>query len=436
MANTGLFPGWRVVVGSGCGLAFGSVIFASGAFSQLASAWGHEFSWTQPQLAKAATLFLFLQMATYPIVGWLLDRWGSRKVACASILLFALSLAALSQIGNSLGQFYAAFALIGLVSAGTNVVSYARAISLWFDRKRGLALGLAAGSQAVGAILVPMLAAQLIASFGWSSAVLSFAAVQLAFCLPLVRLLVKDSPAPYGLLPDGDSSDVRQSVGVKILIGPSRSAVIQSPTFWKLALSFSVMGLIVYAIVINVVFILSKTAGLSPSDVAKVQAVGGAAVLVGRVGFGYLLDKLHGPWVGIIMLIASGFGIALFAMSPTPALIYLGAFLIWAAIGGESDLMPYLASRYFGTRSLSSVFGWFLAAFFIGAAVGPTAFSVMAQMLNSVALPLWMLVALQAVPAAVFLWPGRYPTKAELSIGTGAPTVAGAAQPELVAKMP
>ena len=300
--NSGLFRGWRVVAGSGIGIAFGSVVFTGGGFAQLAHAWGHEFGWTQPQLAKAATIYLLLQTVTFPVLGWLLDRWGSRKVASASIVLFTLALLALSRIGDSLNQLYAAFALIGLVSGGTNVVSYARALSLWFDRQRGLALGLAAGSQAIGAVLLPILGAKIIATAGWSAALSSLAAFELVVCLPLVALLVRDSPAPYGLLPDGAASAGPAAPAKALVIGLSRGAVLRSPTFWKLALAFAVMGLTFYAISINIVFILSKTAGLAPAEIAKIQAIAGAAVLIGRIGFGWLLDRLHAPRVGMLTL--------------------------------------------------------------------------------------------------------------------------------------
>jgi len=412
-----MFAGWKVVAGSGVGIAFGSVLFATGGFAQLANAWGHEFGWTQPQLAKAATIYLFLQMVTYPLLGWMLDRWGSRKVAMGSIALFAVSLLALSRIGNSLMQLYAAFALIGLVSAGTNVVSYARAISLWFDRRRGMALGLAAGAQAIGGVLVPLMTARLIAASGWSTAVLCLAVLELAVCLPLVATLVKDSPAPYGLLPDGDlpraGLPVRASAQPR-LFGPPPAVVLRSAVFWKLALAFVVMGLTAYAISINVVFILTHTAALAPAEIAKMQAASGAAVLLGRIGFGCLLDRFRAPLVGILTVVVAAAGIALYAFTTLPLAILAGAMLLGAAAGGESDLMPYLAGRYFGTRALSSVFGWFLAAFFVGGAIGPVAFAGIAAAQDSVTTPLLILLGLQAIPVLAFLTLGGYPTQGEL----------------------
>jgi MFS family permease len=416
MQQSRIFLGWRVVAGSGVGIAFGSVVFASGGFAQLAHAWGHDFGWDQSQLAKAATIYLILQMLTYPVFGGLLDRWGSRRVASASIVLFAAALIGLSRISGSLVQLYAAFAVIGLVSAGTNVVSYARALSLWFDRKRGLALGLAAGSQAVGGVLIPLLAAKIIASGGWSSAVLALAAFELLVCLPLVLLLVRDSPAAYGLLPDGAPAAVAGPDTPPIVYGPSRGEIIRSVAFWKLAVCFATMGLGAYALSINIGFILTQTAGLPIAEIAKIQATAGAAVLVGRIGFGYLLDRLHAPVVAIITLIVSATSIAIYAASPSPGIVLVGAVLMGCSIGGESDLMPYLASRYFGTRALSSVFGWFLAAFFVGAAIGPTAFASIATAQHSVVLPLNLLLALQLLPAALFLTLGRYPSATEWAL--------------------
>ena len=411
MSRSVIFPGWRVVAGSGFGIAFGSAVISTAAFPQLASAWSHSFGWSQPALAQAATIFLLLQTVTLPVFGWLLDRYGSRRVACTSIVLFALALLALARIGDTLTQLYAAYALVGLVSAGTNVISYARAISLWFDRKRGLALGLAAASQAVGGVLVPLLTARIIAASGWSNAVLALAAVELVVSLPLVWLLVRNSPAPYGLRSDGASAPAGDAAPA-VLAGPPPRQIIRSPEFWKIALCFIAMGLTTYAILINFVYILEQSAGMTALEASKVQATAGAAVLLGRIGFGWLLDRLPGAVVGLLALALAGLGIATLAAAPAWALV--GALLLGCSIGGESDLMPYLAGRYFGTRSVSSVFGWFLSLFFVGASIGPVAFASIAAEQHSVAAALYGLLALQLLPALVFLTLGRYPSAADL----------------------
>ncbi|MDR3454913.1 MAG: MFS transporter [Rhodoferax sp.] len=420
MTRRAFFPGWKVVIGSGIGISFGSIIFFAASFALLASAWAREFGWTQIELAKAASIFLLIQTAMCPVCGWLLDRWGSRKFAVASIAFFAASLMLLSRIGNSLTQMYLGIALVSLVSAGTNVVSYARAITLWFDRKRGMALGLAASFQALGSFLLPLVSQKIIAQSGWSVALLSLAAFELLVCLPLVALLVKDSPTPYGLLPDGAEPAEKVATAKPVVAGMEVRDIMRTGSFWKLVVCFAIMGMSFYAITPNIVFILTKTAGLSLADVAKVLAISGVAVLFGRIGFGYLLDKLHAPIVGIIVLALSTTCYVIYATTKVPALIFAAAAIGGVAIGGDTDFMPYMASRYFGTRAVSKVFGWFLAAFFIGATVGPVVFARAMTAYNGAVTPLMALAALQIVPAVLFLSLGRYPAEPEFTIGAAA----------------
>lgn len=424
MTKRAYFPGWNVVVGSGIGISFGSVpVFAAG-FALLSSAMAKDFGWTQPDVAKAATIFLLLQTLTYPLCGWPLDRWGSRRFAVASIFMLAVSLAVLSQVNGTLTQFYLAFALLGATTAGTNVVSYARAIALWFNRKRGLALGLAASAQAVGSFLIPVFAQKLIAHYGWSSALLVLAAFELVICLPLVALLIKDSPKPYGLLPDGDAPSVEAVASDANEDGMTVGEIIRTTAFWKLAFCFAIMGMTFYAIVPNIAYILTKQAGMSMADVAKIQAVSGISVLFGRIGFGYMLDRFHAPVVAIIALLLSAISATIYATTPIPALIVAASILGGFAIGGESDLMPYLASRYFGTRAVSRIFGWFLFAFFLGATVGPLTFAQLSAAYGGASVPLLMLAALQIVPAVLFLSLGRYRPELNGRTVTGAATAA------------
>jgi len=409
VAGQGLFPGWKVVAGAGVGIAFGSAPFFAAGFALLAAGMAHDFGWTQPQVAKAATIFLLLQTLTYPICGWPLDRFGSRRFAMASIALFAVALLLLSQVG-SLTQFYLAFALIGLVSAGTNVLSYARALALWFNRKRGLALGFAASAQAVGGFLFPIVGQQLIATHGWSVALLTLVAVELVICLPLVGWLVKDSPAPYGLHPDGVAPSAAAADAAPVDPGMTVSEIVRTGTFWKLAVCFGLIGMSFYAIAPNVVYILTKTAGISHAEIAKIQAVGGIAVLFGRILFGYLLDRIHAPLVGVMAVMMSACCALIYATQTSPTVILLAAIMLGFALGGETDLLPYPASPHFGPQSVSRIFGWFLFAFFLGAAIGPTAFAWISTTYNSVVAPLVILAAVQVVPVLLFLSLGRYPT--------------------------
>src|SRR5882757_4237232 len=408
------FPGWKVVIGSGVGIGFGSVPFFASGFALLAAAMAKDFGWSQADVAKAASIYLLLQTIAYPLCGWPLDRWGSRQFATVSIVLFAGSLVLLSQVSGSLTQFYLAFALMGIVAAGTNVVSYARAIALWFNRKRGLAMGLAASGQAIGSFFIPIVAHKLIAEHGWSSMLMAFAAFEVIICLPLVAFLVKDSPDSYGLSPDGDAPI--NNPAMTMASGPDMAVgeIIRTGVFWKLAVCFAIMGMSFYAIAPNIVYVLTRKAGMSLGDVATIQAVSGVAVLYGRIGFGFLLDRIHAPIVGLIALALTAICAAIYSATAVPALIIIASILNGLAIGGDTDLMPYLASRYFGTGAVSRIFGWFLFAFFLGAAIGPVAFAQLSATYQGADVPLMILAGLQLVPAVLLLSLGRYRATTEL----------------------
>lgn len=408
MSKRRFFPGWSVVAGSGVGIAFSSVVFISQTFSLISATIGAQFGWSQAQLANGASIFLLLQIVMYPACGWALDRWGSRKVGSISIVLFAISLAVLSQIGSSLSEFYLSFLLIGLFGTGTNAISYTRAITLWFKRKRGLALGLATSCQALGAILMPIFTQKIIVASGWPTALLVLAGVELVICLPFVALLVKDDPKAYGWRPDGAVVSHQGERPTTPGEGPELSVIVRSANFWKVAVAFAIMGMSFYAWITNVAFILTKSAGMSLAEVATVQATLGIAFFVGRIFVGYLLDKFHAPIVAVALLVLAGVFYTIWGATASPTLIFIGGVLGGISASGEGDLLPYLAGRYFGKHAVSKVFGWFLCAYAVGAAIGPVAFARATAVFNGPAIPLYILAVLQIIPAMLFLSLGAY----------------------------
>jgi MFS family permease len=397
MGGNRLYRGWRVVVGAGLGVGFGSAVFLSTAFPLISAAVAQANGWSQTDVAKGASAALLLQAVGYPAAGFLIDRFGSRRIAGASILLFALCLAALAAASGGYGRYIGACAAIGLLASATNMVGYARAISHWFDARRGLALGVAAAFQAIGAVALPVATEKLILAANWPTAALAIGAFEALVCLPLVLWLVEDQPENR----EGEAPRPAR------VAAPARD-FRPGATFAKLAVAFAVMGFTFYAIVSNIVFILTH-AGLESSEIAGVQAISGLSLLVGRVGFGQLLDRWPAPMVGLATLAASAafcFGLA---YAETHLVALVATALGGLSIGGESDFLPYMASRYWGRENVSRALGLFLVAFVLGAGLGPVVLARISEALGDPRMALIGLGVLQIVPAALFLTLPPYP---------------------------
>ena len=214
------------------------------------------------------------------------------------------------------------------------------------------ALGVAAGCQAVGAFIMPLAFQKLVASSGWQTAIFALAALELVICLPLVAFLVKDDPHPLGLHPDGDDADHAAPVAAE---GPTVREIVRTGTFWKLAVAFAIMGMSFYALTTNVAFILTKSAGLTLAQVATIQAITGVAVLFGRVGFGYLLDKFSATTVGLLALALSAIYFAAYGAGTNFAFIAVAALIGGADYSSNVGISHVLGVPPKGTHAHSMV---------------------------------------------------------------------------------
>ena len=297
--------GVRTAIGAAIGVAFGSTPFFSAAWALLGISWTGAFGWTARDLATGATLYLGAQTAAFPISGWLLDRLGSRRVACASIVLFGLLLIGLSRMTGSLTVFYALSGLLGLTSAATNFVAYARPVSTWFDRRRGLAIGLVASSQAIGLMMIPLLTRKLSGKWNWEAPLVALGCFELFVCLPAVWLLVKERSAAVSVRARLKGS------------GPPIGSFLHNTVFWRILACIALEGLAIYAILPNTAFILGRTAGFGSERIAGIISLAGAAFLVGRVGFGFLLDRMQARWLFLALLALLAIGLLLYAFAGT-----------------------------------------------------------------------------------------------------------------------
>lgn len=364
------FYGWWIVAVSAIGLGLGYapiIVYSFGVFIKPLT---QELHSNRASISLAFTLANLLQSVSSPLAGRLADRFGARRVILLSSVIFALLLVSSHLLSPKLWDFYAFYGLLGFVGSGPAPIPYVKVISRWFDRRRGLALGLTMFGIGSGAILMPALAQRLIAMLGWRSTYMVIGLLVLVVSLPVVAFFLKESPEEMGLLPDGAIA-ARQAAGRQnTQEGMAWSDARRSEAFWLMVGAIFLVGASVHGCVVHLVPMLSDQ-GVSSNRVALATSLLGGALLVGRVGSGYLLDRFFAPRVAMCLFGAAAGGIALLRMGPASGLVLLAVFLIGLGMGSEVDIIAYLVSRYFGLRAFGEVYGYAFASYVLAGALGP-----------------------------------------------------------------
>jgi MFS family permease len=330
-----------------------------------------EFGWSRAQISLAFSLSTVGLTLTVPGIGRLVDRFGARRVIVPAALLFGLSVLSLSFLSASLWHFYGIYLLMGVVGSGTTPVPYAKVISRWFDRNRGLALGLAVAIMTVGGSIMPSLAQAFIAGVGWRQTYVLLGLLAMGVTILVVGFFLKETPEMMGLGPDGES--VRQAAMSKQggrEKGLSVSETWQTSTFWLMVGAVFLMSVSFHGYIIHLVPLLTDR-GLSAQSAALAASLAGGASLAGRIGIGYLLDRFFAPYVAVWFFCGFALGIALLWSEAAGGLVFVAVVLVGLGVGAELDFMPYAVSRYFGLRAFGEIYSYIFAAFTLGGVIGP-----------------------------------------------------------------
>lgn len=355
---------WWIVFGSVLGLIVGNVTVLQFSASVLMKPIMAELGWNRSMVSAAVLLGSVFAAVGTPIAGKLMDRHGIKRVTLAVITLFALAIAAMSLAPGIPVVFLAMFSVVGLFSAGQAPLPYAKAIAAAFDRRRGLAMGIAMTGVGLGAALVPRLTQLYLDRFGWRGAYVAVGMTVFVIAFVAVGLFVGDA--------HGSPRTAAAQAHVRGLPGIEARAALRSPHFWMLAVAFFCIPIVANGTIVHLVPLLTDR-GI-PADRAVVVFSGiGASLIVGRLLCGFLLDRFFGPHVAIAFVVLPALGVATLLASRDPLLTTFGAVLIGFGMGAEVDLIAYLQSRYFGLRAFGQIYGYLFAVFTIGSGLGPFA---------------------------------------------------------------
>lgn len=385
---------WRVVAAGyfGVMVSFGSLLVFT--FSIFLKPLTASFGWSREAVSTAFGLAALTVAVCSPFLGVLLDRYGPRPVILPCMAVFGLAFGSLGYLTSNLAHLYAVFILLGVVGNGTTQMGYSRAVSTWFDRRRGLALALVMAGVGTGAMLFPPVAQALIDRHGWRQAYFVFGGLVLLLGIPLTARYVRERPRTAHHADSHHGLMLREA--------------LRTPAFWIVVATLFFGSLSVNGAITHLSPLLTDR-GVTPGTAALCVSVLGLASFCGRLLTGVLLDRFFGPRVGFCLLALTALGILLLANASSGAAGITAAALIGFGLGGEADITPYLLTRYFGLRSFSTLYGLTWTAYAIAGAAGPVVMGHAFDATGSYAALLLALSAGTVVSAALFLALPRYP---------------------------
>jgi MFS family permease len=325
----------------------------------------------------------FLYFGLGIISGPLADRFGSRRLAVAGMVLTGLGLAAASAARNLL-EVYTAYGLGVGVGVGCAYVPAIGAVQRWFVRRRGFASGLAVSGIGVGTLVMPPLASLLIESLGWRGAYLALGVLAAGLGGGL-SLLIENDPRDRGLGPDGDppqpgAQPVRPP-------GASVSEAVRSPRFISLYLACLICSFGVFVPFVHLVPYAGDH-GVAPSSAVLLLGVIGVGSTAGRFFLGGLADRIGRQPSLLLMFAGMALALALWVISTTIWSLAAFAFLYGVFYGGWVAVLPAVVMDQFGGRNVSGIIGVLYTSVAFGTLIGPSAAGFAFDLSHSYTLPI------------------------------------------------
>ena len=370
----GIFWGWYVVFGS-----FSIMIISYGvrySFGVFVKPMFVEYNWPMTIIQLGSSINLVMYACTGVFTGWLLDRFAPRWIMIAGILATSAGLILASFIKTPLGLYLSYGVLVGAGTAGCGMVVTSVAIGKWFNRFRGLAIGISSMGIGVGTMLMAPLAGFIVKHYGWRNGFLFIGLLMLAVGIIIAYVFMgKNEPGQIGLLPDGDIADEvanRASDPVKIEDKASLKLVLKTIQFWILVLC-NVLAVMTVMMTFNLQIAYAIHNGINDLEAAAALGIIGISGSFGKFFFGWFSDRVRdAKYAASAGFCIMAIGMFILIHAKTVGILYGYALIYGFGYGSLAPVMPYMISDRFGRQAFGAAYG--ALVFFatgLGGSVGP-----------------------------------------------------------------
>ena len=394
------YAGWRVVLA--CFLMalflFGFGLYGHGVYlAELQRLNG----WPAALISGASTLSFLLANTFATFTNELVARLGPRRLVLLGIAALASSMTLLAW-ATTPWHVYVAFILMSLGWVGMGTVVIAMVVSLWFVRRRGLAISLAFTGASSGGVVVTPLLVLLVERFGFAAAMLTAMAVMVAVLVPVAVAWI--GPPSAAGSPEAQANDSSQS---RIASAPgevSRAKLMRSMALWTISIPFALALLAQIGFIVHQIALLEPKIGRASAGFAV--SVMTFMAIVGRLGLGMVVDRFDPRLVTAASLVSQAAALLTILQSDSVPIVLAACAVFGFSVGNLITLPPLIIHREFSAASFVIVMGLSNAISGIVGALGPVFVGMVRGWTGDYDAALALCIALELVAAAIVVQRG------------------------------
>ena len=371
-----MFYGWWIIALVFLSSTFFSATIVSG-FTAFFSPLIEEFNWSYAAISLAASIRVFELGLMDFVVGFILDKFGSRKVVFTGCVLIGLGFIMLGNI-NSLVMFYLVIAVICIGESGLSPVFVTYTMSQWFQKRLGLALGIAMAGYGAGGFVLPA-TVYLLDSVGWRDTFILFGVT--AFVLGIILVVfLRNSPQDIGTTPDGSPEDEIMGISDNSRMSDTKSDAPQRDYSLKEVLAQRSFWILIYLSATGTFSVTMVLTHVMPylEDLGYIRSLAGIVAMMipvmsiaGRLGAGWVSDFIGSKSVLIVGVICQIIGIFLFLNAQLAYLLIPFVILFGIAWGGNVVIRLKILRNHYGKGQIGSITGAFVSFSMIVSFFGP-----------------------------------------------------------------
>ena len=392
--------GWSSAFVGSLALMFGPSALIAAVFGVFAAGLERQTGWSHSAVTYGSTIISIITIITSPLQGYLVDRFGGRRVVLCFIPLFGVCLLGLNLATISISAFYIACGCLALSGLGLWPLSYIKVTAGWFRRHLGLAVGVVNTGIGIAAAMFPLVLGFGYRTIGWSATYAVLGAIVLVLIWPAVYRWLRESGAT------ASRGDVAPAALEPFECRSFREAT-RTRVFWLGLIIFFSLGIFNAALLVHGIAIM-KSVGIAPDAALKIQAFVGVCAIVARLGTGWLIDQVSVRFVGVAMFLCAVTSFGIWAGGFTEFAV-LAACLSGLVFGAEFDVLGVMIRRHLGNRVFGRVYGIQFGGFHFGGAVGSAGLAYILSRSGGFQVGLQAIVAMCLVCLILFMAIGKDP---------------------------